>query len=1105
MKEKDSLEDTVIDKATTKSSSLPSSPRTSFQFIEELFYWDDTHVLDPHSSLSVQFDVELAKFIIALIVFRTKVIGIYSPSIIETVASMISSNVKFNNVVTDNNNNNSNNSNNSNNLNIKISIDEHLMVSSFANVEAITSINNPGLFSSVYGAIHIGSLLLQTLYNEYSSLKNWKSLVPSKFIEANTSTDKMVSPSIPSFNSVSVFQASHTRTYDLFPELNLFLKQCVARVEKDSILPAYYSHDTVRQKEEGAYLYNSSLGPIQIGVPPETIKTSLKKQEQVPQVYVLPHILSSHGVSYSEVEFPIFFNFFINKAATNPLRRVVMVGAAEQLERIRTIFKESMFGPDTIYINDEICDAKKASGYAIDFPAERQSLAFHREGKGETTIDDFLVFSPYDQQGKAEISLPSVADPSQNTSVTIVNKSGLVCFYEQGALKGLVDSTIQPSSTPHLNYGSPLFHHQTNNNNNNVELGNTEPHVVVTSSKFRPPTFGLSFLGTSHGFDPYGHTTGFIIWINGNGILVDPPIGTTTYLKSKGISHKLVDQVILTHCHSDHDSGILQKIVESEKITIFTTKTINESYKRKAKALTGIESISDYYNWAPVPIGEKIRIQGAEFEFDYSYHTIPTIRFKVSFCGKSIAYSSDTKYCPESLSDLVRKGVINERRESSLRMFVFDADVMIHECGVPPIHTSIEALNNLTESIKSRLLVVHTSRIPDRIEKVVNGQQVSIKVEGLRIPNVGLENTIAIPVGDYYEGYSRAVSRFKLMSNSFYFRHVPPSMLFKIFNAMSEVNVPAATTVIQAGESCDRCYLIESGCADVLLPSDKDILHKHHLHYFDSPTLDSVGGDLQQIKELEIKVEKQQQQQQQQQQQKGESHSSDEHQPNHEAVDQSNTRGDSKVIGQFIPGDTFGENALWKQQSRRAATVIASSDMKLLSITNDDFLRIQKEHRDEQVMDLLTNDLEKIKTYSPFLFFVLSKAFPFSQLQLTKEQIDYFAAAIDSEVVFQQGSVIIRENDNDNSLYIIRKGKVTLSKGDVEFKTLSKGECFGEISLLLGTTRSCTAKAAENHTHLLILKRDGFQSILDRYQHIKYNLTQLVEQRLGSLEQWKNS
>jgi hypothetical protein len=38
---------------------------------------------------------------------------------------------------------------------------------------------------------------------------------------------------------------------------------------------------------------------------------------------------------------------------------------------------------------------------------------------------------------------------------------------------------------------------------------------------------------------------------------------------------------------------------------------------------------------------------------------------------------------------LVSQGIINYQREISLRMFLFDADMIIHESGVPTIHTAI--------------------------------------------------------------------------------------------------------------------------------------------------------------------------------------------------------------------------------------------------------------------------------------------------------------------------------------------------------------------------------------------------------------------------------
>ncbi len=37
----------------------------------------------------------------------------------------------------------------------------------------------------------------------------------------------------------------------------------------------------------------------------------------------------------------------------------------------------------------------------------------------------------------------------------------------------------------------------------------------ITDINFNPPIFGVTILGASHGFDPKGSVSGYIIWING--------------------------------------------------------------------------------------------------------------------------------------------------------------------------------------------------------------------------------------------------------------------------------------------------------------------------------------------------------------------------------------------------------------------------------------------------------------------------------------------------------------------------------------------------------------------------------------------------------------
>ena len=61
------------------------------------------------------------------------------------------------------------------------------------------------------------------------------------------------------------------------------------------------------------------------------------------------------------------------------------------------------------------------------------------------------------------------------------------------------------------------------------ELSMKEPcniiifHLLTLLVGFSPPKFGISILGNSHGFDAKGSTSGYILWINGRGIMIDPP------------------------------------------------------------------------------------------------------------------------------------------------------------------------------------------------------------------------------------------------------------------------------------------------------------------------------------------------------------------------------------------------------------------------------------------------------------------------------------------------------------------------------------------------------------------------------------------------------
>jgi CRP-like cAMP-binding protein len=102
--------------------------------------------------------------------------------------------------------------------------------------------------------------------------------------------------------------------------------------------------------------------------------------------------------------------------------------------------------------------------------------------------------------------------------------------------------------------------------------------------------------------------------------------------------------------------------------------------------------------------------------------------------------------------------------------------------------------------------------------------------------------------------------------------------------------------------------------------------------------------------------------------------------------------------------------------------------------------------------------------------------------------------------VVKAGTIIFRENDPGDVMYIIFSGRVAISKQVMEKVTktlniLEVGEYFGEMSLLLKADRTATAKAIED-TELIEISRDKFKSVLQEHYEVGVNLLIQLAHRL---------
>ncbi|MDP6944524.1 MAG: cAMP/cGMP-dependent 3',5'-cyclic-AMP/GMP phosphodiesterase, partial [Myxococcota bacterium] len=544
---------------------------------------------------------------------------------------------------------------------------------------------------------------------------------------------------------------------------------------------------TPRPLQRGGVMVKTSGGLIQVGVPPETIKDTMRSADGVPPIFVLTRELFDYdrGVSVAEVEFPIFYHYFIRGG------RAVIVSTPEQKDAVLRLIREAVFGPATVDLAPELPLPPEECPWRPDLVAEMTRFLQPPDGgEGEPiTVEAIVEFVLF------EDDVATVGD-------VVIRQEGRDLFtIEDRALKDTV--TFEAASRVTVR---------------------RSPQRTVPAPAFTAPAFGVTILGAGHGFDPDGKTTGFVLWLGGRGLLVDPPVDTSEWLVEQGISPRRVDAILLTHCHADHDAGCLQRALQRERVQIVTTHTILQSFLRKSSAIIGlpVQRLARIVDFVPVPVHQKIRLMGAEFRFEYTLHSLPTIRFEVWYGGKSIVYSADTLADPAVIERWRAEGVLSAERAAALLDFPWDHDLVIHEAGVPPIHTPPNLLEPLPDDVKGRMLLVHTTAdaIPED--------------SGLTLASVGLDGTVSIPVEAPPE--QRAVRWLDAVRTIEHFRELPLDKAVQILEVAEERVFQPGESIIRKGDPGEHFYIILDGCCRVLFGEVEQKLLEEH-EYFGEASL----------------------------------------------------------------------------------------------------------------------------------------------------------------------------------------------------------------------------------------------------------------------------
>jgi hypothetical protein len=103
-------------------------------------------------------------------------------------------------------------------------------------------------------------------------------------------------------------------------------------------------------------------------------------------------------------------------------------------------------------------------------------------------------------------------------------------------------------------------------------------------------------------------------------------------------------------------------------------------------------------------------------------------------------------------------------------------------------------------------------------------------------------------------------------------------------------------------------------------------------------------------------------------------------------------------------------------------------------------------------------------------------------------------------VIYTPGDQVITAGEIGYEMYFISRGEVDVTNddGSITYATLTSGQFFGEIALLLSMPRTATVNARV-YCDLYVLDKDTFDSILQRYPSFAKKIAQLADERRKEL------
>jgi CRP-like cAMP-binding protein len=190
----------------------------------------------------------------------------------------------------------------------------------------------------------------------------------------------------------------------------------------------------------------------------------------------------------------------------------------------------------------------------------------------------------------------------------------------------------------------------------------------------------------------------------------------------------------------------------------------------------------------------------------------------------------------------------------------------------------------------------------------------------------------------------------------------------------------------------------------------------------------------------------------------------------------------------FSEGEFFGEVALLGRL-RRTATITAKKKSKLLEFSKE--LLDECMAKDPDVSDKLFQFYRKRLFYNVASRSLIFKDYSQGDLEKALSYFEFGRA--------QEGDTILHAGEKSDALYLICRGYMKVTKGDIQLGHLGPGQFVGEIGIISGKSRTADV-LAEDACRYLKCNQDSFQELCKAFPNLRTSLEELAKLRDPELE-----